>query len=72
MPDFADKSSNDSEAALEFAIQRHRFNMSTMKPLKKGVCQNCLNPVSVGSYCDQDCREDHEKDLKAQQRNGAH
>lgn len=30
----------------------------------RGSCYNCDEPLPLGKYCDSDCREDHEKEVR--------
>lgn len=35
-----------------------------------GKCHNCADPLSEGSFCDADCRDDHERRFRARMING--
>lgn len=35
-----------------------------------GSCHNCCKPLKEGSFCDADCRDDHERRFRARMVNG--
>jgi hypothetical protein len=55
MPDIADLASDEIEQSLERAL---RTRAPELRPI--GACYNCEEPLAVGLFCDQDCRDDHE------------
>lgn len=60
MRDEADIANEQMEVVLAAALTHRK---PVMRPT--GSCYNCGYPVP-GVYCDADCREDHEKRVRAQ------
>lgn len=57
----------DQAAALE-ELERTIALANRKKPqmIYTGECHWCEEPIAKGHYCDSECREDHEKFLRAQ------
>lgn len=68
MSDVVDTANDIAETNVRVAIQ----NRPTERILyPKGTCYNCEAKVkSPKLYCDVDCRDDHQRLVKAKQRNG--
>ena len=69
MADHADEAGKISEESMERAIatiQAAAARKNFIPEHLKGKCLNCLEPIQVGSYCDSDCRGDHQKRLTNQ------
>lgn len=68
-----DQAQVTEELLLELSLQKQREEAQKVVALgPAGVCLNCGNREipSEARYCDADCREDHDKRLKARQRSG--
>jgi len=56
------------DKASEIEQRERQLALMVRKPTlpARGTCYNCDEPVRAGAcYCDADCREDHEKRLRA-------
>ena len=62
----------DQAAALE-ELERTIALANRKKPqmIYTGECHWCEEPIDKGHYCDAECREDHEKFMRAQSQRGA-
>jgi len=63
MADFADLASDLTEKQLEqamFRAETKRKEEMRKLDIFKGICLNCEHPISVGTVCDEYCREDYE------------
>lgn len=62
MPDEIDFASERYEAWLDFQIRDRRAQVAKRTCLPVGICYNCEEPVPGDAiYCDDECRDDHEK-----------
>lgn len=61
MMDFADEAQALSDTYLEAALQKSR---KTLTLPFSGFCLCCKEPVQERRFCDSDCRETYETNLK--------
>ena len=60
--DILDEAAEREQQMIEIALaNRPKPNM-----VYTGECHWCEEPIDKGHYCDAECREDHEKYLRAQ------
>lgn len=67
MADFADLASDLTEKQLEQSLRKaetERKEHERKLSIFKGICLNCETPISVGTVCDEHCREDYEKRVR--------
>lgn len=64
--DYAERFLADALARQAEALKR---DAEEWKP--EGVCHNCGESLAAGSYCDDDCRQDHEYRLRVRKASGA-
>lgn len=71
MADWTDEATNQQEQELERTLANHRLaakkHEATLNAAS-GVCLNCEESLPVGRYCDDNCRDDHEKRLAFRRR----
>lgn len=72
MADFADIGSDYTERWLEAQLSEHQYQLThAVSAFEIGRCRNCYDKTDDGrSYCNEDCRNDHQDRLKADKRNG--
>jgi RNA polymerase-binding transcription factor DksA len=68
MADWTDEASDQQEQDIERALLNQRLAAKKHEAAlsaASGVCLNCEEPLPTGRYCDDNCRDDHEKRLVA-------
>lgn len=70
--DEADYGNERAQQMLQAAIEEHQYQLShAVSAFEIGRCRNCDDKIGDDrSYCDQDCRNDHQDRLRAEKRNG--
>lgn len=61
-PDPIDEAAEREQQMIEVALA----NRPKPQMIYTGECHWCEEPIAKGHYCDSECREDHEKFLRAQ------
>lgn len=54
---------------IEARLEAHR-NRTEKTLVEKGFCYNCSEPLSTGTFCDTDCRDDYDYIQKRNKANG--
>lgn len=68
MSDVADRADMDNDLLLQVSINNIRAQPKTLARPPKGFCYWCDEAVGPTlAYCDDSCKEDHHKSLRAAQ-----
>lgn len=68
MSDHADEAAELQELAIQAAQHAHQKAAARLKAAlgeATGRCLNCQEEIEEGRFCDEDCREDFQKRVKA-------
>lgn len=64
MSDAADVAGDEQELIEALLLRKHREAAAQHQKVMAaftGKCLNCDEPLEQGRYCDDDCRDDHER-----------
>ena len=67
MSDWTDSASDLEDLQKEVALEHQRKagkELEAALNAASGFCLNCEEPLEKGRYCDESCREDHEKRVR--------
>lgn len=62
-PDLADEAAEREQQMIEIALANRRHPEMTFT----GACYYCKEAVTMGCFCDEDCRSDYERIERAKQ-----
>lgn len=70
--DDCDKASEYEQKWLQARLDEHQYQLShAVSAFEIGRCRNCDDKLDDGrSYCNEECRNDHQDRLRADRRNG--
>lgn len=72
MTDIIDDANDRAARWLDAQIQEHQYQMGhAVSAFEVGLCRNCEEKLDDGrNYCDKTCRNDHQKRMADEARNG--
>lgn len=71
MSDAADAAGDEQELIADLLLRQHREAAAQHQKVLgafTGKCLNCEATLEKGRYCDEECREDHERRVSARSR----